>query len=74
MSPPWNKFVTNRCRAAEELTAFESQQDFLEMKRERWEEAVRYLVADVTDETLNRYWEQDINPDDAAHYIEEEAA
>ena len=62
-----------RCRATEELTAFESQQDFLEMKREIWEKAVRYLVADVTDETLDKYWEWDISPDDVAHYIEEEA-
>ena len=62
-----------RCRAAEELTAFESQQDYLEMKRERWDEAVRYLVADVTEATLDKYWEWDIEPDDAAFHIEEAA-
>ena len=65
--------IGRRCNAAEELDAFESRQDFLDMKRERWETAVRELVADVTDETLERYWGWDINPDDAAAYIEEEA-
>ena len=66
--------IGRRCRVAEELDAFERENDFWEMKREIWEKAVRYLVADVTDETLNRYWEQDINPDDAAFHIEEESA
>ena len=73
MSPPWNKFVTNRCRAAEEISAFESQQDRWEMKREIWEGAVRELVADVDDATLDKYSVQGISPDDAAFPIASEA-
>lgn len=64
--------IGRRCNAAEELTAFESQQDHWEMKREIWDDAVREIVGKFDDETLNKYWEWDIDPDDAAFHIGEE--
>ena len=61
-----------RCAVAEELTAFERQQDCWDMKRERWEDAVRESVGEVDDEILDKYWEMDISADDAADHIAED--
>jgi hypothetical protein len=59
----------HQCRATYERTAFETQQDKWDMQREHWDAEVRMLVPGVSDADLQKYWEWDIDPTDAADHI-----
>jgi hypothetical protein len=57
------------CRVEYELSAFETQQDKWDMMREHWDSEVRMLVPNVSDNDLQKYWEWDCDPVDAADHI-----
>jgi hypothetical protein len=59
----------NRCRATEERLRHESREDKWDMLREHWDAEVRMLVPDVSENDLQKYWEWDICPTDAADHI-----
>jgi hypothetical protein len=58
-----------RCRATEERLHHESREDRWDMQREHWDAEVRMLVPSVSEKDLQKYWEWDIDPTDAADHI-----
>ena len=64
----------NRCRNTESRLRHESRQDAQDIHREHWDSEVRMLVPDVSDDDLQKYWEWDISPTDAADHIAEQCS
>ena len=59
----------NRCRVTEERLEFERLNDEMDYQREHWENEVRMMAPDASDEDLQKYWEQNLDPTDAADQI-----
>ena len=60
-----------RCRNTEETNRHLNKMVDQEIRREHWEDTIREILGEVPDALLDKYWQEDISPYEAADRIED---